>query len=203
MAGPSIDFWQGKFDSGQMPWDRGAPGPQLQAWIADGTLAAGSEVLVPGFGSGWDVAELAAAGVRVTGIDYTPAALERTRALLDARGLSARLEQADVLAWAPAAPVDAIYEQTCLCALHPDHWVCYGEQLHAWLRPGGLLLALFMQARREGAGEGRVEGPPYHCDINAMRALFPADRWEWPKPPYAAVRHPGGAFELAVLLRRR
>lgn len=203
MAGPSIDFWQDKFDSGQTPWDRGAPGPQLQAWIADGTLARGTEVLVPGCGSGWDVAELAAAGLRVTGIDYTPAALERTRARLQAQGLSARLEQADVLAWSPGAPVEAIYEQTCLCALHPDHWVCYGEQLHAWLKPGGLLLAMFMQARRPGADEGRVEGPPYHCDINGMRALFPSERWDWPKPPYAAVRHPGGAFELAVVLRRR
>ncbi|NUA29547.1 hypothetical protein [Cupriavidus basilensis] len=90
-----------------------------------------------------------------------------------------------------------------LCALHPDHWTRYAAQLHAWLRPGGRLLALFMQMRRDSAGQGVVEGPPYHCDINAMRALFPARLWEWPKPPFDAVAHPSGAFELAVVLVRR
>ena len=60
-----------------------------------------------------------------------------------------------------------------------------------------------MQARREGAAHGLVEGPPYHCDINAVRALFPADRWDWPAPPYARVPHPRGTDELALILTRR
>ena len=36
-----------------------------------------------------------------------------------------------------------------------------------------------------------------------MRALFPAERWDWPAPPYPAVRHERGWFELAVVLTRR
>jgi hypothetical protein len=28
--------------------------------------------------------------------------------------------QADALEWLPDEPFEAIYEQTCLCALHPD-----------------------------------------------------------------------------------
>jgi hypothetical protein len=61
-----------------------------------------------------------------------------------------------------------------------------------------------MQRPRANAlEEGRIEGPPYHCDINAMRALFPAPRWDWPAPPYAQVPHPNGGHELAVVLTRR
>ncbi|MGO4330192.1 methyltransferase domain-containing protein [Cupriavidus sp. 2TAF22] len=202
MAGPTIDFWQARFEAGQTPWDRGAASPQLKAWLASGAIRPGEDVIVPGCGSGWEVAALAEQGVRVRGIDYAPAALARTGELLAQTGLKATLEQADVLEWQPPAPVDAVYEQTCLCALHPDHWVRYAEQLHAWLRPGGQLFALFMQMRRESAAEGVVEGPPYHCDINGMRALFPADKWEWPKPPFAAVSHPIGAVELGVVLGR-
>jgi methyl halide transferase len=122
---------------------------------------------------------------------------------LQAAGLAATVAEADVLAWQPDAPVDAVYEQTCLCALHPDHWVAYAQQVQRWLRPGGLLLALVMQAPREGAATGHIEGPPYHVDIHAMRALFPSARWEWPKPPYARVAHPSGWAELAVVLPRR
>ena len=144
---------------------------------------------------------LAEHGLRVTGIDYAPAAVQACRTLLQARGLQAQLCEADVLEWAPDAPVDVIYEQTCLCALHPDHWQRYAAQLHAWLKPGGRLLALFAQALSEEAGQGFVSGPPYHCDIHAMRALFPATQWQWPKPPYPRVAT-GPAAELAVVLQR-
>ncbi len=206
MAGPTIEFWQERFETGTTPWDRGGPSPQLMAWLADvmrPAIDSGMTVLVPGCGSGWDVAALAAFGAIVTGIDYAPAAIERTRALLSERGLDADVVQADVLQWSPPRPVDTIFEQTCLCALHPDDWIRYGERLHAWLRPGGRQLAMFMQKLRPGAAEGFVEGPPYHCDIHAMRALLPSTRWNWPTPPYVQTPHPIGAIELGVVIVRR
>lgn len=202
MAGPNLDFWQSRFVAGQTVWDRGEVHRALRDWLAEHAVPAG-RVCVPGCGSGWEVAELARRGLEVIALDFAPAAVERTRALLEREGLVARVEQADVLAWSPEKPFDAVYEQACLCALHPDAWGEYAKQCRAWLRPGGALLCLFMQAPRASAAEGRVEGPPYHCDINAMRALFPAARWDWPKPPYRAVPHPMGATELAVRLVRR
>ena len=202
MAGPSQEFWQDRFATGQMPWDRGQANAQVARWIAAGAVARGSRVIVPGCGQGWEVAALAAAGMDVIGIDYAATALDRCRALLAAHGLTARLVEADVLQWQPEAPVDAIFEQACLCALYPDHWQRYAAQLHAWLRPGGRLLALFMQARKDGAAEGFIEGPPYHCDINAARALFPEPEWRWPKPPYVSVQPAVGQAELAVVLER-
>ncbi|MFN0159719.1 MAG: methyltransferase domain-containing protein [Burkholderiales bacterium] len=202
MAGPTREFWQDKFDKQTTPWDRGAASPQLAAWLADGSLAAG-RIAVPGCGSGYEVVELAGHGFSVTAIDYAQAAIARTRNALDAAGRQADVQMADVLAWNPQQPFDAVYEQTCLCALHPDHWVAYAAQLHAWIKPGGRLFALFMQGSRKGAAEGFVEGPPYHSDIHAMRALFDAGRWDWPKPPYARIAHPMGMAELAVILTRR
>lgn len=215
MAGPSQDFWQQRFESGQTPWDRGAPHPQLARWLADGQLQAGQQVLVPGCGRGHELVALAQAGLAVTGLDYAPAAVALARERV-ARWQAAnpapaglphlappQVEQADVLQWQPPAPVDRLYEQTCLCALHPDHWQAYAAQLHRWLKPGGQLLALFMQARREASEQGQIIGPPYHGDIHAMRALFPATRWDWPAPPYPAQAHEQGWFELAVVLTRR
>ena len=206
MPGPDVNFWQQRFEQRHTPWDRGAPSPQLQRWLDEGSLAAaaaGGRIAVPGCGAGHEVAELAAAGLDVVAIDYARAAVELTRARLTARALRAELVEADVLAWQPAAPLAAVYEQTCLCALHPDHWTAYAAQLQRWLRPGGRLFALFMQMPREAAAQGEIVGPPYHCDINAMRALFPSALWDWPKPPYAQVPHPMGMRELAVVLTRR
>jgi SAM-dependent methyltransferase len=203
MAGPDRNFWQQRFEQHRTPWDRGAASPMLVDWLADGTLHAGQCIAVPGCGSGHDVLALAQAGCEVTGIDYAQAAIGLTRARLAAAGAQAALAQADVLAWLPQAPLDAVFEQTCWCALHPDHWTAYAAQLQRWLRPGGRLLLMAMQCRHdEAAAAGRVEGPPYHMDIHAVRALLPSSHWDWPAPPYPRVPHPAGWAELAIVLTR-
>ncbi len=207
MAGPTVDFWQQHFEQGHTPWDRGAPNPRLLAWLDQGALTR-CRIAVPGCGSGWEVAELARRGFDVVAIDYTPAAVHRTRDRLHAASLSAQVMQADVLGYAPQQPFDAVWEQTCLCALYPDYWCAYAAQLERWVRPGGSLWALFLQWPRPDALEkGLIQGPPYHCDINAVRALFPEPRWAWPAPPYAQVppppNHPAGIHELGLRLMRR
>jgi methyl halide transferase len=202
MAGPTRNFWDKRFAGGDTPWDRGAANPQLGIWFATGALKP-CRILVPGCGSGYEVAVLAQAGFDVTALDYAPAAIARTRSKLEAANLKATLVEADALAWQPEKPFDAIYEQTCLCALYPDQWRDYSDRLHRWLVPDGKLYALFVQLLRPGATTGAIEGPPYHCDINAMRALFPKPRWSWPKPPYPRTTHPRGLAELAVVLDHR
>jgi SAM-dependent methyltransferase len=201
MAGPTREFWEQRFRGQDTPWERGEVSPQLTAWLEDGSLAP-CRILVPGCGSGMDVAALARAGFEVTALDYAPAALELTERRLRAESLQAELILADVLHWETSTPFPALYEQTCLCALHPDHWQAYAAQLAAWIEPGGHLFGLFMQALRPGAGEGRVEGPPYHCDINAVRALLPERAWRWPAPPYPCIPQTMGRNELAIVLMR-
>lgn len=202
MAGPTRGFWEERFQQGNTPWDRGAPSPQLHAWLAQRTLKP-CRILVPGCGSGYEVAALAAAGFEVTALDYAALAVERTRQHLAAEGLLATVVEADALSWQAPKPFDAVYEQTCLCALYPDAWREYAHQLHQWLAPNGYLHALFVQIQRAGAPDGAILGPPYHCDINGMRALFSEPGWRWPKPPYPRVAHPAGFSELAVVLERR
>jgi len=203
MAGPKSEFWQERFEKNEIGWDRGEPSPQLLDWLDSGALQS-CRIAVPGCGTGWEVAELARRGFDVTGIDYTAAAVEKTRALLAAQGLKAEVIQADVLSYQPSNPFDAVYEQTCLCAIHPEHWIEYSSQLHRWLRPEGSLWVMYMQMIRPAASEeGVIHGPPYHCDINAMRALFSEKLWRWPKPPYAKVTHPNFSHELALRLVRR
>jgi SAM-dependent methyltransferase len=201
MAGPTREFWDQRFSGGNTPWDRGETSPQLHAWLAAGALAP-CRILIPGCGAGYEAATLTDAGFDVTALDYSPEAIARTRRLLDAKCLKAAVIEADALVWQPDRPFDAVYEQTCLCAIYPDQWRAYADQLHRWLKPGGRLFALFVQFLRAEAAQGQIQGPPYHCDINAMRALFPAPIWSWPKPPYPRTSHPRGLAELAVVLVR-
>ena len=203
MPGPDAAFWQKRFESGDTPWHRGAAGPQLLAWLHASALQP-CRIAVPGCGSGWEVVELARRGFDVVGIDLVPAACARASAALDAAGVQGSVVQSDVLAYRPASAFDAVYEQTCLCALHPALWARYEASLQAWLKPGGRLFAMFMQcADRDAEGDQQPQGPPYHCDLTAMRALFDAARWVWPDAPEAPVPHPRGWHELGVILTRR
>jgi SAM-dependent methyltransferase len=200
MAGPTAEFWQERFDKKETGWDRGAVSPKLLTWLEVGDMKP-CRIAVPGCGNGWEVVELARRGFEVVAIDYTAAAVERTNARLHSEALSAQVIQADVLSFQPDARFDAIYEQTCLCAIHPDHWFQYALQLRKWLKPEGHLWAMFMQMLRPPATEqGLIVGPPYHCDINAMRALFTEANWVWPKPPYDKVPHPNMGHELGLKL---
>ena len=201
MPGPDAAFWQRRFESGDTPWDRGGPGPQLLAWL-DACALKPCRIAVPGCGSGWDVVELARRGFDVQGIDLVPAACARAMAALQAAGMAGSVVQADALLYRPAHAFDAVYEQTCLCAIHPTLWSQHEASLHAWLKPGGRLYAMFMQCRGQGE-QARPEGPPYHCDLTAMRVLFDDSRWLWPDAPALQVPHPRGWHELGMILERR
>ena len=188
------DFWDIRYGHGVTPWDRGGQNPALTRWLVEGTLGP-CRILVPGCGRGYEVVELARRGFDVTAVDLAPTAIETVAGKLRAAGLSATLVQADFFRWMPDNPFDTIYEQTSLCALLPDQWRAYVRRLSEWLMPGGRLFALFMQTNRPG-------GPPFHCDITAMKGLFSTDAWAWPISEPETVDHSTGFFELGVVLKR-
>jgi SAM-dependent methyltransferase len=191
----AMSHWEDKYRAMAIPWDRGAASPALLGWIEDGVLLPG-RVLIPGCGRGHEALELARRGFQVTALDIAPTALEHLAAELHTAGVDAERVCADALAWQADQPFDAIYEQTCLCALDPAHWAAYEQQLFNWLRPDGKLFALFMQVERPG-------GPPFHCALPDMRTLFSSERWQWPEAEPRQVVHPDNILELAAVLTRR
>ena len=146
-------------------------------------------------GRGYEVIELTLRGHNVTGIDFADSAIAEARRQASAAGVEPRLLQEDLFAHAPSEAYDAVYEQTCLCAIYPSQWATYEQLLFSWLKPSGKLLAHFMQSEKPG-------GPPFHCDLNSMMALFPEERWAW-HTIGERTRHPMGMDEIPCLLERR
>jgi SAM-dependent methyltransferase len=184
--------WEARYREGRTGWQRAEVSPALLEWLADGTLKPG-RILVPGAGRSHEPLRLAQAGFHVTTLDIAPSAVAHQHAALAARG-GAALE-GDVLSFLPGEPFDAIYEQTCLCALPPAMLADYAAQLARWLRPGGVLAALFMQTGREG-------GPPFDCPLPRMRKLLPEATWRWPARRWPDVRHADSMSEVPVALLR-
>lgn len=186
------EFWEQRYLDQATPWDRGYVSPALLQWLADAQLHP-CRVLVPGCGRGHEVVELARRGFEVVGLDLSPTAVQLLRQRLRSERLRATVIEADLFHWTPPHTFDAVYEQTCLCALVPEQWNSYAGRLASWLRRSGRLYALFMQT-------GAAGGPPFHCDLPRMRQLFPEPDWTWSAELPQEIPHPAGVFELASIL---
>ena len=190
----SSQAWDKRYQENTAHWDRGDISPNLLYWL-DSERLKPCRILIPGCGNGYEVLALAERGFDVTAIDIAPTPIENIRKRLETKQLDAELIQMDFLAWQNTKPFDAIFEQTSLCALHPDDWESYENCLYEWLKPDGQLFAQFMQTGAEG-------GPPYHCDVGAMTHLFKTQRWLWSEQHLTQVVHSEGLQEKVFLLNK-
>jgi methyl halide transferase len=191
------DAWQERYENKNTGWDRGEASPMLKQWL-DERILEPCRILVTGCGRGHEVIALAQAGFEVVAVDFADAAVESLRLALKEHRLNASVVQSDLFAFCPPQKFDAIYEQTCLCALHPTQWDTYQQLLSSWIAPGGKLYALFIQSTRG-------DGPPYHCAPEMMQQLFTEPFWTWVSDPEQGLRlvtHPSGMHELAAVLIR-
>lgn len=185
--------WEARFRAERTPWERPSLNPAFVTWRASGALAP-CRIMLPGAGRSGEPLALAREGFDITVVDLSPTAADVQRVRLQAAGLPGAVVQADLLEWQPSEPFDAVYDQTCLCALPPPVLPDYVAQLHRWLLPGGRLFILFMQSEREG-------GPPFNCPIEAMRRLF-ATGWSWPDQLLERVPHGTQTEEIPAILTR-
>ncbi len=154
-------FWEVRYRADFTPWDAGGAPQQVQAFAA--AQPTPLRVLVPGCGSGYEIVCFAQAGWDVTGIDFSPAAVERARQQLGAHG--ALVEQADFFALPPTPPFDLVYERTFLCALKPNLRAAYAHQVAQLLVPGGRLCGYFYYDDKSG-------GPPFAITQPELEVLL-------------------------------
>ena len=72
----SCNYWETRYQAGDMHWDKGAPSPGLVDFlVAHPDLPRGT-VCVPGCGTGHDVREFARSGFDAFGFDIAPSAIQ-------------------------------------------------------------------------------------------------------------------------------
>ncbi|WP_084174910.1 transcription antitermination factor NusB [Afifella pfennigii] len=145
---------------------------------------------------GGKTAQLAAAGAKVTAIEKSAARLKRLAGNLSRLGLSAELVEADILAYRPAEPFDAILldapcTATGTARRHPDLvWTKRPDEIGAlaalqatmlarvggWLKPGGVLVYATCSLEPE---EGEAQARAFSAAQQELRAL-PLNEAEFP-----------------------
>ena len=158
--------WESRYQSGDMPWEKGAAAPGLVDFLADQKNLAGETVCVPGCGTGHDAREWARAGFRVYGYDLAPSAIRLSQERTRVAGLAAEFRLADFLRDEPPFPFDWVFEHTLFCAIHPSERDAYVQALGRWLKPGGNYLAVNYMIC------GGDAGPPWPVTLAELMRRF-------------------------------
>jgi SAM-dependent methyltransferase len=158
----SSAFWSERFEQDFKPWDLGTVPQQFQRFVALSPQPYAT--LIPGCGTGYEVASLSKAGWDVTAIDFSQAAVDAARKVLGPLG--SHVQQADFFHFLPQHPIELIYERAFFCALPPHMREAVIARWAALLPPGGLLAGYFY------FGEG-PKGPPFgigQAELESMLA---------------------------------
>jgi hypothetical protein len=134
--------WEDRYQTGDMPWEKGAPAPGLVDFLAAHPELPRGTVCVPGCGTGHDVRTWAGAGFRAYGYDLAPSAIRLSVERTKAAGLNAQFRLADFLHDPAPFPFDWVFEHTLFCAIQPKERSAYVEAVLRWVKPGGNYLAI-------------------------------------------------------------
>ena len=138
----SQEYWEQRYQTKDMTWEKGAPSPGLVDFLAAHPELPRGTVAVPGCGTGHDVRAFAQAGFAACGIDLAPSAIALAKERTQAAGWQATFELSDFLRDEPPNLFDWIFEHTLFCAIQPPERDAYVRAVLRWLKPGGTYLAV-------------------------------------------------------------
>lgn len=157
--------WQASYETGEMPWDEGAPHPALLDFISESGPFHG-RILVPGCGLGHEVRALSTGANQVIGLDIAPGAVAKARAF-PKRGREEYVT-ANLFNLGPEfrSSFDWVVEHTCFCAIDPVMRQAYAAAVAGALEPGSHLFAIFY------LDPAVDRQPPYGVEIPELDELF-------------------------------
>src|SRR5262245_37156629 len=115
-----MEYWEERYQSKDMPWEKGEASPGLVDVLAAHPDLAQGTVCVPGCGTGHDVRSWARAGFEPFGYDIAPSAIHLSEEQTRAAGLKATFSRADFLRDTPPFRFDWVFEHTLFCAIQPS-----------------------------------------------------------------------------------
>jgi SAM-dependent methyltransferase len=159
--------WENRYATGDMPWEKGHPHPELVAFLQRAPIR--GRVLVPGCGFGHDVRAIAASADEVLGLDIAPSAVEGANQFGVVGGERFLVGDLFELPRSMRGAFDWVFEHTCFCAIPVIRRREYFAAVASVLMPGGKLFAIFYMDPDMDPGE---QGPPFGSTPAELDELF-------------------------------
>jgi SAM-dependent methyltransferase len=159
------EFWSGRYQSKETPWDLNGAHPSLPKMAAAIKLLR-SRILILGCGRAHDAAWFARAGHIVTAMDFSAEAVAEAKKLYDdVPDLTIAQGDAFNLPAKYTQNFDVIFDHTMYCAIDPEK---RNDLVKSWRRAlteNGHLLAIFFCNEK-------IKGPPYSSSEWELRSRF-------------------------------
>ena len=147
--------WEGRYRSGDIPWDSGHPSTELQRVLAEEGIQP-CRAIELGCGTGSNAVWLASLGFEVTAVDISPLAIGRAQERAASAGVFVRFLTADVLDPPDlGGPYDFFFDRGCYHVVRRVDVRRFLRTLAQLSGPGALGLVLAGNAR-----ESQSPGPP-------------------------------------------
>lgn len=160
--------WQQAWRERRTPWDAGMSPPALHGLLARKQVPAG-RVLVPGCGTGYDLATLAREDREVVGIDLSEDARAAFFASHSELPGEVVYEVADFFEYDPLEPFDFVWDYTFFCALDPEQRTAWAEAMERLVKPNALLATLLFPFEEPLSDR---EGPPWPINTELVRSFI-------------------------------
>jgi SAM-dependent methyltransferase len=134
---------------------------EMMKHIPDFPRGEGKRVLDVGCGGGKYLVFLADRRYQVTGIDFSPSALELTRWQVNRLAVEAELVEHDFTEFPypfPAASFDVVLGVDAIHHLLPEKFRLAVAEIHRLLKPGGLFIGTFISTLHHSYGDGQALG---------------------------------------------
>jgi len=190
--------WRETWRAGVTPWDAGTSPPALRSLVDRGAVPSG-RVLVPGCGTGYDLATLARTDREVVGIDLSEDARKAFLAAHPDLPGSVVYEVADFFSYAPAGGFDFVWDYTFFCALDPGQRTSWSQAMKRLVNPGGVLATLLFPFEDPIS---ETQGPPWPVNTSMVRS-YVEDGFEELETAEVDRTHPGREGKERLALWRR
>lgn len=191
--------WQHAWRAGRTPWDAGASPPALHH-LLERDLVPGGRVLVPGCGTGYDLAALARHDREIIGIDISEDARRAFVQTHQSLPGSVSYEVADFFSYEAGEDFDFVWDYTFFCALDPSQRADWAAAVERFVKPTRMLATLLFPYEDPISDR---QGPPWPVNASMVRELIGEsfDELEVTRPERS---HPGReGREYLALWRRR
>jgi SAM-dependent methyltransferase len=190
--------WRAAWKRGVTPWDAGTSPPALRRLVDLGTVPAG-RVLVPGCGTGYDLAALARSDREVVGIDLSEDARQAFMTAHPDLPGEVVYEVTDFFSYDPEHGFDFVWDYTFFCALDPDQREAWGQTMKRLVSPAGILATLLFPFEDPISP---TQGPPWPINANLVRRHI-EDAFEELETIEVERTHPGREGKERLVLWRR
>jgi len=195
-----LNFWDLAYEAGdhEEHWEPGHVPQELAMLVAAGLLLENSVTLDVGCGGGYEAIFLAQRGMRASGVDKSPAALEIARHRAREAGVEVDWREGDVFDLPlESASIDLAHDRGCLHTIARRRRRAYAREVARVLKPGGRFL---LRGAREDDEDAGLVG----IGVAEIDRLFPPG--DFTRGPVVPIALPAPAETLdgcLVLLQKR